>query len=638
MGQFWSKLAWWRGRDERRSFQYFPLDPDIKEVRLLCLWPAFRRSAKVKCSIYYTPLETTHYAALSYTWGDPTIKRPIWLNGCEFQVTTNLESALRHLRRRFLPLFVWVDAICINQDDTAERAQQVLLMRNIYSKAYVVLVWLGEATADTHKTLKLVQAVAKKFRQSNYRCTEDFLAWITATTVSLGFRDCYWAALADLFRRAWWTRIWVVQEVVVSDQALLMCGRNFLAFSDFFVLGEVLHNCLPLFTTIQVGNIDHTDHEEIAHMLSVINGLEKGKEIIKVLRVAMEEVSGDPPYETLRNLLRKFRHYQSTDPRDKIYALFGLNPEYHEIKPDYDISAEQLYCRLARAYLELERRVDILLDCEGPSGRSHLPSWTPDWSAPLSVFPLDIVNHRTDIVFRASGSSDPSIRLSDSDNLLVVNGICLDEVLRCGETNSTRSSLLQMEDVPKEEIGSLRSNGEFVREWLSCMQEKTVLDTLLRSNMDADAPNTGDHNDDILNMPYLAGGTILEAFERTILAKPNGPAKVEFEEVAGHPFPGLDVIPGLKQTWGNELRSGLVCSGRRFYLSKKGYMGLAPAQTREDDLISIFLGLSSPVIIRREDDDCYIIIGECYVQGIMNGEAMKDLEDGKLELREFVLK
>jgi hypothetical protein len=99
---------------------------------------------------------------------------------------------------------------------------------------------------------------------------------------------------------------------------------------------------------------------------------------------------------------------------------------------------------------------------------------------------------------------------------VVVKRIYFDEVLLGGEINSTRSSLLQMEDIPKEEMKSLRSNGDVIQDWLSCLQEKTVLDTLLRSNMDTDAPNTGDHSEDILNMPYVAWATIIEAFERTI--------------------------------------------------------------------------------------------------------------------------
>jgi hypothetical protein len=82
-------------------------------------------------------------------------------------------------------------------------------------------------------------------------------------------------------------------------------------------------------------------------LLNVINGLEVGKGIIKVLIASMEEISGDMPYENFTNLLRRFRHYQSTDPRDKIYALLGLNPEYGRLRSDYDISAEQLYRKFA---------------------------------------------------------------------------------------------------------------------------------------------------------------------------------------------------------------------------------------------------------------------------------------------------
>jgi Heterokaryon incompatibility protein (HET) len=89
------------------------------------------------------------YEALSYVWGDPLIRENIELDGVEFQVTTNLHAALRHLRWVTRPRLLWIDAVCINQTNPAERSKQVSLMTEIYKHAKQVIIWLGESSHDS---------------------------------------------------------------------------------------------------------------------------------------------------------------------------------------------------------------------------------------------------------------------------------------------------------------------------------------------------------------------------------------------------------------------------------------------------------------------------------------------------------
>jgi hypothetical protein len=88
------------------------------------------------------------YSALSYTWGDPTVTEEISVDGSPMQVTTNLKAGLKALRAQAI-LAVWIDALCINQEDILEREQQVLRMQTIYSKAAEVIIWLGPKTDDS---------------------------------------------------------------------------------------------------------------------------------------------------------------------------------------------------------------------------------------------------------------------------------------------------------------------------------------------------------------------------------------------------------------------------------------------------------------------------------------------------------
>jgi hypothetical protein len=123
---------------------YKPLDFLNFEIRFLTLLrPDEADEGIVACTLDHAFLhDQPEYDALSYCWGDATITAPVKVNGCIVKVTTNLEAGLRQLRHKGVKA-VWVDALCINQQDPIERGLQVMRMGLIYSKAYQVIVWLG---------------------------------------------------------------------------------------------------------------------------------------------------------------------------------------------------------------------------------------------------------------------------------------------------------------------------------------------------------------------------------------------------------------------------------------------------------------------------------------------------------------
>lgn len=133
-------------------YTYQALDSS-EHIRLLILDPA-QESAELRCSlISVLPSDETRYEALSYVWGDPTETRRIHVSGDELNITTNLHSALQHLRFKDRKRTLWADAICIDQDNLDERGEQVKLMGQIYTQAEQVLVWLGEMTEDVELSL-----------------------------------------------------------------------------------------------------------------------------------------------------------------------------------------------------------------------------------------------------------------------------------------------------------------------------------------------------------------------------------------------------------------------------------------------------------------------------------------------------
>ena len=150
----------------------------------------------MKCSIQQYAIENAPaYYALSYTWGTPTEKKEILLNGEQFWVQPNLESTLRHFRSKFCPFYLWADAICINQADNDERSHQVMLMGQIYEKARAVEAWLGEASFDSDHAMDFVD-----YWWNMVSITKDHtphLKWFRGPNQQ-------WEALTSLFERPWY--------------------------------------------------------------------------------------------------------------------------------------------------------------------------------------------------------------------------------------------------------------------------------------------------------------------------------------------------------------------------------------------------------------------------------------------------
>jgi hypothetical protein len=174
---------------------YSPLlRPD--SIRLLGLIPHEDDNGPMQCRLYDYPLQKsgkgTHlYEALSYVWGGLNNLRCISIEGCNLHITENLYAALIHLRDRHIERIIWVDAICIDQNNKDEQAQQIQYMAEIYGKASRVIVWLGEEKDDSDRALEEIRIAADKM---------PIKSLISEPTKQ---------AILKLLHRPWFQRIWV---------------------------------------------------------------------------------------------------------------------------------------------------------------------------------------------------------------------------------------------------------------------------------------------------------------------------------------------------------------------------------------------------------------------------------------------
>jgi hypothetical protein len=144
-----------------KAYRYGHLDPASSEIRLLCLEPGSYEE-DIHCRLKHVKLkDKPTYEALSYMWGDATVRRIVFLSGHPHSVTENLEIALRHLRKTDKARTLWIDALCINQNNLKERAEQVQKMKKIFDTAGSVLAWLGEATEDSDEAFVVLQELSE---------------------------------------------------------------------------------------------------------------------------------------------------------------------------------------------------------------------------------------------------------------------------------------------------------------------------------------------------------------------------------------------------------------------------------------------------------------------------------------------
>lgn len=200
---------------------YTPLNVNHNEIRLIRLLPSNISSSPIQCMLATVSLSTNlPYNALSYVWSDQKGTVPISVNGTPFNVTRNLYTTLKYLRRDHEDLILWVDAICINQSDIPERNAQVPRMGSTFEGAQETLVWLGEDDCNAGLGFNLIEMWPKQDENE-----PGFPSTCIRENPGL-FDPAACESLASLSRLEWWHRAWTFREFVVSPSVTWVCGKN----------------------------------------------------------------------------------------------------------------------------------------------------------------------------------------------------------------------------------------------------------------------------------------------------------------------------------------------------------------------------------------------------------------------------
>ncbi|KAH6669027.1 heterokaryon incompatibility protein-domain-containing protein, partial [Halenospora varia] len=375
-------------KTEETPLKYQPLEY-WDSIRLLCLQPRSESSydEDIKCTIEYRRISdfeddlASHYVALSYVWGEWGNSRVITVDGVETPVTENLFCALRDVRHAEESFYLWVDAICINQVDLEERNEQVRLMGTIYATATKSIIYLGESDRESERAIR---ALRQPYPQ-HYRAQDRLKDGIVAT----------------ILQRPWFTRVWVLQELALSQNPIIQCGPHRVKWDK---LGNVLGSTIT-FERLAGLSIDEAlsifadDRSQAPLGLRLAEQMHMARQLVQLHKINSGILK---THSVLLGLVASRRGLGASDSRDMLYAHFGMKGRPLDIEDmgsenelwlrksfpiHYEKSIQQVYNTFAAAVISNSERLAIMHHIEAAYPQEHLKglaSWAPDWTLPRS--------------------------------------------------------------------------------------------------------------------------------------------------------------------------------------------------------------------------------------------------------------
>lgn len=600
----------------------------LESIRLLRILPGGLQD-DIRCELEYVLLDNHPlYQALSYCWGDEKPSVNIECDGLPFTITPNLASALRAFRRVDSTVWIWADAICIDQSSVPEKNYQVPLMRRIYQESTGVLIWLGNDTPDgiCRRGMRLVQTIARLAKDRGG--TVDLLRLARQGKLEqhglphISRKE--WRTVRDMVERPWFGRTWIVQEIAVSPTATLYCDDASMSWDDF-------QTGFLIFAT-----------RLLPYRLDALPSLLAYAQVVQLISTSAL-VGSHRGHADLLTILSNHMVAQATDPRDKLYGLLGLfemvTGKESAIKPDYHQDLVTVFTQAATDIIRNSQDLDILSVPKrlARSGRTQeLPSWAPNWSdsglsTSLSFKSLAGV---TALGFDAAQTATAPRLARLEGNSLVVSGYSIEKIAEVG---------IAMDPYPNDELANFRVHPpstitKVVSAWWNW-------DEVVQLRSDR---------------AYPSGGNIYEAYARTLvldqfnsgftthdiqhflktrrallgpwsLIRAVGPrtiAAVEWLEnritfAMGVRIRGnkAGVRYSTEAIFGDMFTS---MYSRKIFRTEGGYIGVASPLAMEGDCVCLVKGSRVPLVLRPREGNRWELMGDCYMHGIMHGQAFEE--------------
>lgn len=632
------------------------------------------------------------FVALSYVWGDPSVKHKIYVDNNPVFVTANLEAALRQLRnhsrikQRFM---IWIDALCINQADLDERAAQVARMRDIYASAWHVVVWLGSEAKNSDLAMMAIRFLSLRWREQEpllglYQRVDRYIIRFPCfqwkhrhTTVRM--RKAVLRAVYHILARPYWRRLWIIQELALATRkSPVLCGGSCILLEDIYNALQVLQGDSAAFgqyiiyfakgagTSKRAWDRTKGDTYEISEKL-----WERPNAIISA-QAEQEGPAVQATYSGVFGAMLLSREANTSDERDRVYGILGLPclAGVVDIVADYNRSTSQTFTIFSKSLLlsgDLNglRLVSSAVPQVGTRylqsrhfsrpraprlihhhrtvnrGCTHaLPSWVICWSCPQNPA-LPLPN-----CFSVLPTEPFVARAIFHDKLLVVQGVLFDTISTLSAFHATESnqkypqngschtSIYGSESATKDAfwrtlVADTDRSGQPVPAEYSALLNPHIWDVGI-SEIDSNLHGLKD---------FYHRNKSLMIFNQSLSQLIRGPKK-RIARRMREQFETTDrllrVTPIHREA---TLRAMHVLAWRRLVTTDGGYLGLVPAGARARDVIVMLKGCGVPLVLRpgRGDTCRFSVIGECYVHGVMSGEVMEFLEQGRCKMVDITI-
>jgi hypothetical protein len=434
-------------------FTYLPLDYVMDEFRVFELWGSGNPSDPLTGMLAYTArLEDIPFVCLSYTWGEEEPTEEMSLVGQPFRIRKNLAAFFRTVRRENATFVIWIDAICIDQQNIAERNRQLPRMIDIYAAADMVVSWVGESDEASEIAIDLIPDLQMPLLQ-----LKDDDTWDVKDSEDFPRRL---AALYRFFLRPYFRRIWVCQELAVSTSPVLFCGHRNV---QWYKLDSAAHKLLDVLTRDksmaglmmaadpQLRGVSVNDVSFVRRLFYFRHLEGKGANSVFIMPRDPGWLLMGEKTPGILDLVVLARDFESTNPHDKVFAVWNLARDTAgmNFKMDYARSLSQSYTEFAVAEAEHNESLDIICAAE-PTRNEELatPSWVPDWSTPSTASSMIRREHVPSLImaavkniggpiYQAMGKGVKTSRFSFSGRVLKCTGLVIDKIKVVGPYDDT---------------------------------------------------------------------------------------------------------------------------------------------------------------------------------------------------------
>ncbi|KAK4957653.1 hypothetical protein LTR10_005620 [Elasticomyces elasticus] len=563
------------------------------------------------------------FVALSYAWAEDNRQQRVSVNGISLDVSGNLNSCLEALGTNTIfrdTYRVWADAICIDQGNITERNREVARMREVYRASSRIVIWLGRAAESSDLAMEFIGKVAHHWGRGRMEVRTYLRSVIRQRGVEL------FLALSRLIERSYWYRTWVIQELACGDEdTLILCGNRTALWGDFFLTYSSFrpykHSRRTDLSMIFQEELQQADNQVLGSYEDNVLYYEWNK------------------CDELAEIKRKWPQML-----DKVYGILGLFERAirERIIVDYSLPFTEVYLMFARAYAEAGNGLKVLLE----SGHEHdveldndgMPSWVPDLR-----FQQRHLRGNDEPEYNAHGGVNAKTHRVTNHSTLRVEGIMVDVIdgvtsqLFWEETAndlqpsaSSRSVYggyeATCEALWRALLGDRNLSGSTPDLEYRCILHSALLDTKFRPlafakqhNMAGFAENV--HHFLMRSSEFKIAGRQLSEYFRS----QHSPAD-ELDPSWAQPEPSATSRPYIRAV----RRCREFMYARRLVTTAKGYIAVAPYKALSGDRIAVLFGCSCPMVLRPASNG-FKVVCACYVQGLMEGQAIDILHAGKLD-------